>query len=113
MVEYLLPAGKDVRPPSSSGTQWTFANADLLITAITSRQHRIVDAIRHISLVRYHRVFPTEASYESHWWGELPPLYDNDLLPPASRPTAQHLPRSPRRTCPQENSEPLQTYLCA
>src|SRR5215475_2798581 len=113
MVAYLLPAGKDVRPPSSCGTQWTFATTDLPFTAMASQQHRVVDAMHHISLVQYHRAFPTATNCLPHWWEALPLLYDNDLPLPASRPTAQRLRRSLRRICPQENSEPLQTYRCA
>ena len=98
MVEYVLPVGKDVRPPSSGGTQWTLANTDLPITATASQQRFVVDAIRHISLAQYHRAFPTATSSVPHSLGALPPLCDSYLPPPASHPTVQRPLHSPRGT---------------
>src|SRR4030095_16525885 len=104
-----LPVGKDVRPPSSGATHCTFAKTDLLITETALQQHLVVEAMRHISRVQSHRFFPTAPGPVPHWLEERSPRCDSDLPPPASRPTGQRPPRSPRRTFPPENSKPLQT----
>src|SRR4029453_5208582 len=113
MVEYFLPVGKDVRPPSSGEPQCTFATTDLPITKPALQQHLVVEAMHQISLGQSQRGFPTAPGSWPHGLEERPARCDSDLPPPASRPTGQRPPRSLRRTCPPENSEPLQTSQCA